>query len=197
MESAEESREAFGARLAFDDYRKMIEHPEIDAVAVSLRVPNHYDPTMAAINAGKHVLYRVAPGPHHRRGRRDGRPGPGERRPQHRRFASPRQPGDALPQGPGGLRLRRRGDVLPRSPHFQWIPGTPVGPHLATGPRAWSQHPHHPLWAYYRRAADGSRRLQPRFHRRQHPGEPVVRDRHGTDGGRHLARQHPGQRTPE
>ena len=55
MESAEESREAFGARLAFDDYRKMIEHPEIDTVAVSLRVPNHYDPTVAAINAGKHI----------------------------------------------------------------------------------------------------------------------------------------------
>ena len=55
LESAAESRAAFGARLAFDDYRKMIEHPEIDAVAVSLRVPNHYEPTMAAINAGKHV----------------------------------------------------------------------------------------------------------------------------------------------
>ena len=55
MESAEESRRAFGARLAFDDYRSMIEHPEIDAVAVSLRVPNHYAPTVAAINAGKHI----------------------------------------------------------------------------------------------------------------------------------------------
>ena len=55
MESAEESRQAFGARLAFDDYRAMIAHPEIDAVAVSLRVPNHYDPTVAAINAGKHI----------------------------------------------------------------------------------------------------------------------------------------------
>ncbi len=55
MESAEESRQAFGARLAFDDYNAMIAHPEIDAVAVSLRVPNHYEPTMAAINAGKHI----------------------------------------------------------------------------------------------------------------------------------------------
>ncbi len=55
MESAEESRQKFGARLAFDDYHKMLEHPEIDAVAVSLRVPNHYEPTVAAINAGKHI----------------------------------------------------------------------------------------------------------------------------------------------
>ena len=33
----------------------MVAHPDIDAVAVSLRVPSHYEPTMAALNAGKHV----------------------------------------------------------------------------------------------------------------------------------------------
>jgi predicted dehydrogenase len=55
QESAEESRQKFGARLAFDDYRKMLAHPDIDAVVVSLMVPSHYEPTMAALNAGKHV----------------------------------------------------------------------------------------------------------------------------------------------
>ena len=55
MESAEESQQAFGAKYAFDDYRKMLEHPEIDAVVVCLRVPSHYEPTMDALNAGKHV----------------------------------------------------------------------------------------------------------------------------------------------
>ena len=35
MESAEESRRKFGAKLAFDDYREMLAHPDIDAVAVS------------------------------------------------------------------------------------------------------------------------------------------------------------------
>ena len=55
MESAEEARQAFGARLAFDDYHAMLAHPDIDAVAVSLRVPSHYEPTVAALNAGKHV----------------------------------------------------------------------------------------------------------------------------------------------
>ena len=55
QESAEESRQKFGARLAFDDYRKMLAHPDIDAVVVSLRVPSHYEITMAALNAGKHV----------------------------------------------------------------------------------------------------------------------------------------------
>ena len=55
MESAKESQQKFGARLAFDDYREMLAHPDIDAVAVVLRVPAHYEPTMAALNAGKHV----------------------------------------------------------------------------------------------------------------------------------------------
>src|SRR5918992_502111 len=55
QESAEESRQKFGARLAFNDYHKMLAHPDIDAVAVILRVPSYYEPTMAALSAGKHV----------------------------------------------------------------------------------------------------------------------------------------------
>ena len=34
---------------------RCLDHPDIDAVAVSLRVPAHYEPTMDALNAGKHV----------------------------------------------------------------------------------------------------------------------------------------------
>ena len=55
-ESAEEARLAFGAKLAFHDFRTMVSSPEIDAVAVVVRVPSHYEPTKAAIEAGKHVL---------------------------------------------------------------------------------------------------------------------------------------------
>jgi predicted dehydrogenase len=54
-ESAEEAREALGAKLAFSDYREMVVSPEIDAVAVVIKVPGHYGPTRAAIEAGKHV----------------------------------------------------------------------------------------------------------------------------------------------
>ena len=56
METAEESKKQYGARLAFDDYQDMLAHPEIDAVAVVLRVPAHYQITKDAINAGKHVF---------------------------------------------------------------------------------------------------------------------------------------------
>ena len=55
-ESAEEARQAFGAKLAFHDFREMAASPDIDAVAVVVRVPSHYEPTKAAIAAGKHVL---------------------------------------------------------------------------------------------------------------------------------------------
>lgn len=53
--SAEEARKAFGAKLAFHDFREMVASPEIDAVAVVVRVPSHFEPTKAAIEAGKHV----------------------------------------------------------------------------------------------------------------------------------------------
>jgi predicted dehydrogenase len=54
-ESAEEARVAFGAKLAFHDFRALVASPEIDAVAVVVRVPSHYEATRAAIEAGKHV----------------------------------------------------------------------------------------------------------------------------------------------
>jgi predicted dehydrogenase len=54
-DSAEAARRAWGARLAFADYREMIASPEIDAVAVVVRVPSHYAPAKAALEAGRHV----------------------------------------------------------------------------------------------------------------------------------------------
>src|SRR5687768_14992526 len=54
-ESAEAARVAFGAKRAFTDFREMCASPELDAVAVVVRVPSHYEVTKAAIDAGKHV----------------------------------------------------------------------------------------------------------------------------------------------
>ena len=56
MESAEASAAKYGAKLAFDDYREMLACPDVEAVAVLLRVPSHYQVTMDALNAGKHVF---------------------------------------------------------------------------------------------------------------------------------------------
>src|SRR3954452_14856023 len=54
-DSAEAARRAWGARLAFEDWRKMIASPEIDAGAVVVSVPSHSRPTKAALEAGKHA----------------------------------------------------------------------------------------------------------------------------------------------
>ncbi len=55
-ETAKEAAKAFGARLAFDDHREMVNHPDIDLVTVAVRVPFHHELTMDALRAGKHVF---------------------------------------------------------------------------------------------------------------------------------------------
>ncbi len=54
-ETAKASQAAFGTELAFHDYTEMANHPDIDLVAVCVRVPFHYEIAMAALQAGKHT----------------------------------------------------------------------------------------------------------------------------------------------
>jgi len=53
--SADAAAQHYGARLAFADPVALAQHPEIDMVTVCVKVPDHHDPVMAAIEAGKHV----------------------------------------------------------------------------------------------------------------------------------------------
>ncbi|MCC6236713.1 MAG: Gfo/Idh/MocA family oxidoreductase [Dehalococcoidia bacterium] len=55
-ETARASAEAFGADLAFHDVHTMAAHPEVDLVAVCVRVPGHRDLVMAGLEAGKAVF---------------------------------------------------------------------------------------------------------------------------------------------
>jgi len=55
QETAEAAARHYGARLAFSDPAAMAQHSDIDLVTVSVKVPDHYRPVMAAIEAGKHV----------------------------------------------------------------------------------------------------------------------------------------------
>src|SRR6516165_10955273 len=50
-DSAEATRRAWGARLAFDDWRKLVASPEIEVVAAVVRVPSHYLPTKGSLEA--------------------------------------------------------------------------------------------------------------------------------------------------
>lgn len=54
-ETAKASAEKFGARLAFHDMHEMVAHPDIDLVAVVVRVPKHRELVMAALEANKPV----------------------------------------------------------------------------------------------------------------------------------------------
>ena len=55
QDSAELAARHFGVPLAFSDAEKLAQHPDVDLVTVSVKVPDHYRPVMAAIEAGKHV----------------------------------------------------------------------------------------------------------------------------------------------
>ena len=53
---AEDAAAVFGASFACDDYRKLIEHPEVDAVYIGSPVGLHKEMALAAIATGKPVL---------------------------------------------------------------------------------------------------------------------------------------------
>ncbi len=55
QESAEAAARHYRVPLAFSDPAALARHPDVDLVTVSVKVPDHYRPVMAAIEAGKHV----------------------------------------------------------------------------------------------------------------------------------------------
>jgi len=55
-EKAREAAERFGIAHAFTDYREMLEMDGLDAVSIASPIFHHYPMTMAALDAGKHVL---------------------------------------------------------------------------------------------------------------------------------------------
>jgi predicted dehydrogenase len=55
-ETARASAAAFGAELAFHDFAAMADHPDVDLVAVVVRVPGHHDLVVKALRAGKDVF---------------------------------------------------------------------------------------------------------------------------------------------
>src|SRR5215211_7260603 len=55
QESADAAARHYGVPLAFADATELARHPNVDLVTVCVKVPDHHDPVMAAIEAGKHV----------------------------------------------------------------------------------------------------------------------------------------------
>jgi predicted dehydrogenase len=55
-ETAQESAKQFEVPLAFHRHEELLRHPDIDAVAVVVRVPLHHQLSMDVLRAGKHVF---------------------------------------------------------------------------------------------------------------------------------------------
>ena len=55
QETAQAAARHYGAALAFSDAQELAQHSDIDLVTVSVKVPDHFQPVMAAIDARKHV----------------------------------------------------------------------------------------------------------------------------------------------
>ena len=55
QETAEAAARQYGIPMEFSDAAQMARHEHVDLVTVSVKVPDHYEPAMAAIEAGKHV----------------------------------------------------------------------------------------------------------------------------------------------
>lgn len=56
QESADQTAAALGGPRAYGDAARLMEDPEIDVVAVCVKVPYHYGLVRAALEAGKHVF---------------------------------------------------------------------------------------------------------------------------------------------
>ena len=74
-ETAAESKDFYGAKLAFHDYAEMASHPEVDLVVVSVSVPAHHGMVTRRAAGRKARFLRVAPGGKHRGSNGTGRPG--------------------------------------------------------------------------------------------------------------------------
>src|SRR5437868_15550319 len=54
-ESARAAGEAFGVSAVFSDHEQLVTQPDIDVVAVTVKVPHHHELVSAALVAGKAV----------------------------------------------------------------------------------------------------------------------------------------------
>ena len=55
QDSADAAARHYGVPLASCDAERFARHPDVELVTVSVKVPDHYLPVIAAIEAGKHV----------------------------------------------------------------------------------------------------------------------------------------------
>lgn len=62
FESAKRAAAAVGIERAFADVGELVAAPDVDIVAVTVKVPHHLEIVKVAISAGKHVYCEMAAG---------------------------------------------------------------------------------------------------------------------------------------
>src|SRR5947209_18036705 len=62
-ESAREAGELFGVSAVFSDHQQLVSQPDIDVVAVTVKVPHHREPVSAALPAGNAIYCEWPLGP--------------------------------------------------------------------------------------------------------------------------------------
>jgi predicted dehydrogenase len=56
QEKAEAAAREMGAQRAYGDYRRLLDDPDIDVVTITTHWKEHFEPALAALDSGKHVL---------------------------------------------------------------------------------------------------------------------------------------------
>ena len=188
METAEAAKKQFGAKLAFDDYKKMLAHPDIDAVAVVLRVPTHYQITKDALNAGKHVFTEWPLGANIEEAQ--------EMADLARAKDVRAVVGLQSRAAPAVLHMKELvedgyvGEIMSCS--MRLIRGGVLERPSAAGRRTWRDDPDHRRRTLHRRPSFRGRRVRRSLLDRVYPGPSMAGDRHPTDAGRDGSRQHLG-----
>ena len=174
QESADEAMAAFNAGSAWDNYNRMLADADINAATISLRVPSHYEPTMASLRAGKHTFTEWPLG----RTTAEAVEMAEVARQQGVKTAVGVQARanpaiihlrNLVADGYVGrvmachVRLMREG-VLSRVSGRTWQRDVELG----------AKHPDHRLRTHHRRAVQRSGRVRGRGHSRQHPGSHVA-----------------------
>ena len=59
MDVAQEVAQKFGAKTAFTDYSELLAQPDLDGVILATPTQMHYDQTVEALRAGKHVMVEI------------------------------------------------------------------------------------------------------------------------------------------
>src|SRR5256886_16727217 len=110
-ESARAAGEVFGVSAVFSDHEQLVTRPDVDVVAVTVKVPHHRQLVSAALAAGKAVYCEWPLGRDLGDARAMAALAAGQGAAHGRRVAGPPGPGDRVRSGAARRRIRRRGAV--------------------------------------------------------------------------------------